>query len=88
MFVSHFSSLRPVCPNCRARGKGVGLRLAVVEEQQGDDVVSGIVSCDACGAEYPVIDGLPIPFPTSAAMFRTISIIFSPATTCRRRWKA
>jgi SAM-dependent methyltransferase len=63
MFVSHFSSLRPVCPNCRARGKGVGLRLAVVEEQQGDDVVSGIVSCDACGAEYPVIDGLPILVP-------------------------
>jgi SAM-dependent methyltransferase/uncharacterized protein YbaR (Trm112 family) len=60
MFVSHFSSLRPVCPNCRLRKETVPLRLTAVEEQQGDDIVSGIIGCDACGAEYPVIDGLPI----------------------------
>jgi len=60
MFVSHFSSLRPVCPNCRLRKETVPLRLTAVEEQQGDDVISGIIGCAACGAEYPVIEGLPI----------------------------
>jgi SAM-dependent methyltransferase/uncharacterized protein YbaR (Trm112 family) len=63
MFISHFSSLRPVCPNCRTRQEAVELELATVEEQQGDDVVSGIIRCGACGAEYPVIDGLPILVP-------------------------
>jgi SAM-dependent methyltransferase len=63
MFLGHFNSLRPVCPNCRARGESPPLRLTTVEEEQGDDVISGIVGCGACGAEYPVIDGLPILVP-------------------------
>jgi SAM-dependent methyltransferase len=60
MLLSHFSSLRPICPNCRMRKETVELRLSVVEAEEGDDVVSGIIGCEVCGAEYPVIDGLPI----------------------------
>ena len=63
MFISIFNSLRPVCPNCRMRKEAIRLEVATVEEQQGDDVISGIVRCGNCGAEYPVIDGLPVLVP-------------------------
>jgi SAM-dependent methyltransferase/uncharacterized protein YbaR (Trm112 family) len=45
------------------REETIRLEVATVEEQQSDDVISGIIRCGNCGAEYPVIDGLPILVP-------------------------
>jgi SAM-dependent methyltransferase/uncharacterized protein YbaR (Trm112 family) len=63
MFLRHFNSLRPICPNCRARNESVELHLAIIEEQEADEIISGIIRCGACGSEYPVIEGLPILVP-------------------------
>jgi SAM-dependent methyltransferase/uncharacterized protein YbaR (Trm112 family) len=59
----HFASLRPLCPLCSAKGTSSRLALSIVEKESGDDVEAGILGCPACGAEYPVIDGLPVIVP-------------------------
>ncbi len=41
------------CPLCRGE-----LTLAVAEED-GDDIVSGTLSCAACGEAFPIEDGIP-----------------------------
>ena len=60
----HFETLQPICPCCRAAGRPDS-RLAVgtVEEEDGDDIRSGILDCHACGAQFPVIDGMPVLVP-------------------------
>lgn len=59
----HFELLRPVCPVCRARGEWSRLAVNVVEAEDGDDITAGIIGCPSCGAEYPVLDGLPLIVP-------------------------
>lgn len=63
MRISHFESLRPLCLHCRSQGKDSPVAIAVVEAESDDDITSGILSCGSCGAEYPIIDGMPILLP-------------------------
>jgi SAM-dependent methyltransferase/uncharacterized protein YbaR (Trm112 family) len=55
--------LRPVCPLCRLNGLEGRLRLTTVEAEAGDDVASGILSCELCGSEFPILDGMPVIVP-------------------------
>lgn len=55
--------LRPLCPVCRLGGRETALAISVVEEETAGDILSGILSCSACGAEYPVMDGIPVIVP-------------------------
>ncbi|MDP4025132.1 methyltransferase domain-containing protein [Methylobacterium sp. NEAU 140] len=63
MLIGHFERLAPVCPACRAAGTETPLALAVVEAERGGDVEAGILACGGCGAEYPILDGLPVIVP-------------------------
>jgi SAM-dependent methyltransferase/uncharacterized protein YbaR (Trm112 family) len=64
MRIGHFEALRPICPSCRVRGDAdAPLAIAIVEAGSSDDIESGIVGCSACGAEFPVIDGMPVLVP-------------------------
>lgn len=63
MKLAHFETLAPVCPLCRRQGLDHALSIAVIERESRDDIAAGILQCTACGAEYPVIDGLPILVP-------------------------
>lgn len=63
MRLSHFERLRPVCPLCRLNGLEGRLRLTTVEAEAGDDVASGILSCELCGSEFPILDGMPVIVP-------------------------
>lgn len=59
----HFTSLRPLCPACRRdRGQDRPLVLATVAAATADRIVEGTLTCpdDACRAEYPIIDGVPV----------------------------
>ena len=42
-----------VCPECKGK-----LDLAV-EREDKDEIVAGILTCEACGATYPIVDGIP-----------------------------
>jgi len=42
-----------VCPTCKAE-----LTLTVDREEDGE-IVSGSLSCDACGETYPIEDTIP-----------------------------
>ncbi len=64
MRLSHFETLRPVCPRCR-RDHGADERLVVARilgEAHGQ-ITAGIIHCPACGQEYPILDGLPLLVP-------------------------
>jgi SAM-dependent methyltransferase/uncharacterized protein YbaR (Trm112 family) len=63
MKIRHFEALRPLCAHCRGHGREATLSLTVVEAEADEDVEAGILACPACGAEYPVIDGLPVLVP-------------------------
>lgn len=64
MHFAAFEALRPVCPVCRSRGiSDSALAISLVEAGDDHHVESGIVGCSNCGAEYPVIDGMPILVP-------------------------
>ncbi|MEO3389456.1 class I SAM-dependent methyltransferase [Mesorhizobium sp. CAU 1741] len=56
----HFKALTPVCPSCRTRGLSSPLAVTLVEADDGEDILAGIIGCTVCGAEYPIIDGLPV----------------------------
>ena len=69
MRLRHFQDLAPVCPRCRVGGHGdAPLVLAETEQQEGDDVLAGILHCtrDACRQEFPIVDGIPIIVPDVA----------------------
>ncbi|BCH27603.1 methyltransferase domain-containing protein [Mesorhizobium sp. L-8-3] len=59
----HFETLRPICPVCRAREVSSHLAINIVEAGTDDEITAGILGCPNCGAEYPVIDGLPVILP-------------------------
>jgi SAM-dependent methyltransferase/uncharacterized protein YbaR (Trm112 family) len=59
----HFERLRPVCPVCRAAGQAHALAINIVEMESAGDIAAGILGCPHCGAEFPIIDGLPIIVP-------------------------
>lgn len=63
MLHSHFERLRPVCLVCRASGQPHELAINLVEAETAGDVRMGILGCPHCGAEFPIIDGLPIIVP-------------------------
>ena len=59
----HFERLRPLCPTCRAAGRGaVALQIGAVAATDGDDVLEGALVCgdEACRREHPIVDGIPI----------------------------
>ena len=58
---SSFEALKPACPVCRARsGTNSALFLAIEERGDREGVEAGILQCSGCGAEFPIIDGMPI----------------------------
>jgi SAM-dependent methyltransferase/uncharacterized protein YbaR (Trm112 family) len=65
--LSHFQTLSPICPRCRAAGHGEHpLTIGLVEHQaQNQGFVHGALHCSntACAYEYPVVDGLPLLVP-------------------------
>lgn len=61
---AHFQTLRPICPCCRAAGLPESrLVVGFIEEGDADEVRSGVIDCRECGAQFPVIDGMPILVP-------------------------
>ncbi len=63
---SHYEALRPLCPRCLAEsGAERPLRLDVSEREEGGVVVEGRLACpgEACRAEYPILDGVPVLVP-------------------------
>lgn len=63
MRLSHFETLRPICPVCRLNGQDGPLALTTVEAEAAGDVQSGILTCQSCGSEYPILDGMPVIVP-------------------------
>jgi SAM-dependent methyltransferase/uncharacterized protein YbaR (Trm112 family) len=59
----HLQHLRPVCPACRASGRGdVPLELGTVARADGDDIREGVLVCPErlCRREHPIVDGIPV----------------------------
>lgn len=63
MRLSHFETLRPICPVCREPdGTGSRLNIAAVYRERGEHILEAILHCSnaGCQREYPVLDGIPI----------------------------
>lgn len=60
MRLSHYEALQPACPRCLKLGTAQTLAILQIEEETAEDIRSGILSCENCGAEYPIVDGMPI----------------------------
>lgn len=63
MRISHFETLKPICPQCRVKHSQFNpLSIANVSRQQDDMILEGYLVCSntQCNAEYPIIDGVPI----------------------------
>ena len=59
----HLERLRPVCPACRAAGRGeTPLELGTVARSDGDEVIEGVLLCPEplCRREHPIVDGIPV----------------------------
>jgi SAM-dependent methyltransferase len=59
----HLDRLRPVCPACRAAGRGdTPLEVGTVAVADGDDVREGVLVCPErlCRREHPIVDGIPV----------------------------
>ena len=63
MLIGHFSELAPVCPTCRIGGREAALVLSTIEAEASGDVEAGLLLCQACGQEYPILDGVPVIVP-------------------------
>ncbi len=63
MRIGHFEALSPICPACRDGGTQAALGLASIDREAEGDVEDGVLSCTGCGAEFPILDGLPILVP-------------------------
>jgi len=67
--LGHFEALAPVCPRCRAEGRGDhGLSLARIGARDGAVIEAGALHCTLaeCHNEYPIIDAIPILVPDPA----------------------
>jgi SAM-dependent methyltransferase/uncharacterized protein YbaR (Trm112 family) len=51
----HFDALRPICPLCRAP-----LAIGPVIREDAEGIDEGIVVCNGCAREYPIVDGIPV----------------------------
>lgn len=63
----HFETLKPVCPTCRAAGRGASpLAIGPVARVEGfgddEEIVEGVLLCThpMCQREHPIVDGIPI----------------------------
>jgi SAM-dependent methyltransferase/uncharacterized protein YbaR (Trm112 family) len=59
----HLERLAPVCPACRAAGRGdTPLELGTVARSDGDEVIEGVLLCPErrCRREHPIVDGIPV----------------------------
>ncbi len=59
----HLERLQPLCPVCRARGRGPQpLVTGTVVRADGDDILEGVLLCPerACQREHPIIDGIAV----------------------------
>lgn len=68
-----FEALAPVCPRCLHGGGGESpLRIGSAEAWRAGHLWHGILHCtnNACWAEYPVIDGVPVIVPDPAEFLR------------------
>src|SRR5947209_18303528 len=62
----HFDRLRPICPTCRAAGRGaLPLALGTLVEVAADDILEGVLLCvePTCQREHPIVDGIAIVVP-------------------------
>jgi SAM-dependent methyltransferase/uncharacterized protein YbaR (Trm112 family) len=64
---AHFETLKPLCPTCRAAGRGaVPLAIGTVARSEGaggaEEIVEGVLLCTHlhCQREHPIVDGIPI----------------------------
>ena len=66
MRLSHFDAFAPVCPACRGAGPGAPLEIGERARVERHEVIEGSLRCTQapCGAEYPIIDGIPIIMPS------------------------
>lgn len=63
MRLSHFETLKPVCPRCKSEQQiDAPLGIASVSQQTDDNIIEGNLICSnkQCQTEYPIIDGIPI----------------------------
>ncbi|MEE9611528.1 MAG: methyltransferase domain-containing protein [Desulfatiglandales bacterium] len=44
-----------ICPACLPQEKGLACD---IRERHGEDVLTGTLECDQCGAHYPILDGI------------------------------
>lgn len=49
-----------VCPTCLSLEKEL---VCQIEEEHGNDILSGFLKCDECGTRYPIQDGIASLFP-------------------------
>jgi SAM-dependent methyltransferase/uncharacterized protein YbaR (Trm112 family) len=59
----HFEAIQPICPVCRAEGRGDNqLVIANILCERNLDIIQGILHCPEvdCQREYPILDGIPI----------------------------
>jgi SAM-dependent methyltransferase len=67
----HFERLKPVCPQCRARGTGApALKVRLEARATEESIDEGMLAC-ANGCEYPVVDGVPVIVPDVRAFLAT-----------------
>lgn len=74
MRLSHFEAFSPVCPRCRAQGRGEqALTLTRIEAREGQAIQEGLLLCPAreCQLEFPILDGVPVIVPDVATWLST-----------------
>jgi len=61
---SHFDAIAPICPVCR-RDKNLenALKLHHIAARAGNEIEAGLLLCEGCMREFPIIDGIPVIVP-------------------------
>lgn len=61
---SHFDAIAPICPVCRRDGQVERrLKLNHIAARSGNEIEAGVLLCEGCMREYPIIDGIPVIVP-------------------------